>query len=179
MTIFENSWGYKCPIPLENVPDGVNFITAELKTGRCTNPIRIKVQGFSKNPWPIVSFVKVPTEREDSIYWVCEEKIFETILEGDYLQVALSTINNGLSLNFGKCIWEVPLHELNVYKTDQLVPQYTIDVIGIETIYKDMAKLLIDGIPLHRLRTMFSFKEQDHPDPYEKTTKIITCWVKI
>jgi hypothetical protein len=179
MTIFENSWGYKCPVPLENIPDRVKFITAELKTGRCSSPIRIKVQGFSKKPWPLVSSIKVPAEREDDIHWVCEEKIFETILEGDHIQVALSIINNGLGLNFGKCIWKVPLYKLNTYEVKQFVSTYDIEAVGIEIINKDIAKMLVDDMPMYALRSILNFKQENHPDSFDKTTKVITCSVKI
>jgi hypothetical protein len=179
MTIFENSWGYKCPIPLENVPEKVRFITAELNLGSCVSPIKIKVQGFSEKPYPVVSLAYRPNVGEDDIRWLCDEKHYELILEGDYLQTALSVINNSRVLCFGKCIWEVPLYKLNTYEVKQFVSTYDIEAVGIEIINKDIAKMLVDDMPMYALRSILNFKQEDHPDSFDETTKVITCSVKI
>ena len=113
MTIFENSWGYKCPIPLEKIPDGVKFITAELGEGSGCSTVKILVRYFVDKPYSFVSTRNRPCIRIDEIKWSSHNKsCLELVIEGDFLKVALSVINNGYEPFFGKCIWEVPVRKL-------------------------------------------------------------------
>lgn len=121
-----------------------------------------------------------PCIRIDEIKWSSHNKsCYEVVIEGDFLQVALSVINNGYEPFFGKCIWEVPVYKLETYKVKQFVSIYHIEAVGVEIVNKDIAKMLIDELPMYALRSILRFEQEDYPDSFDKTTKVITCSVKI
>lgn len=178
MTYFENNWGYKCPIALETIPDGVRFITAELGEGSGVSASKILMQYFVDKPYSFVSTRNRPCIRIDEIRWSSDYKsCYEVVIEGDFLQVALSVINNGYEPFFGKCIWEVPSQKLTTYDSYLKLSTFDISAVGVDNLYREVAKKIIQEMPMDELNKIFQLKMEDGVE--DKYTKIIRCSIKI